>query len=883
MIFISYRVADSAHLVGRLRADLVRLYASARIVYRDKNDLQGGQDWPDELRRALIECPVLLAVIGPGWAEARFATGPQAGELRLSDAKDWVRTEIRTALELSKSDPGRHVIPIFVNATPMKEKEWLDRRGLADLFDKQGLPLREDPDYDHDLQQLLNRLETLRAELKASRKPDPPPRLPARPPVCVGRADLLAKLETLFLPSRVNAPLPRLAVAGIGGIGKSTTVLWFLYDPRVKKRYGVNRHFVSLDGADSRGAVIGKLAEALGIPTGPDTEGRVLASLDTGGRRLIVLDNAETPLESRERLTVEDLFGTLAGFPYVGLIATLRPTVPLTGWDTTDELTRLLAPADREAFDHHSGRKFAADPDAAGFVAALEGWPIVLRLAAEQAKLYRSIREFWTVWDRERDELLRQGADKASNFAVSVKLSLDSPHMTLAGRRLLALLARLPAGVRHDDLPEVLGHEGVKAAAALRKVGGLVIENEDRVRMLAPLREHLEVILPFDGDEREWTFRFYCGIATRRLNAPSSEWKAANARLAPETENVRVMIRCGLASHQRIPAYEAARGLGDFGRFVGLDFSEQLRSSALAAHEHNDHQAEADCILSLGNIALDRSDHAEAGRHYADALPLYRQVGDVLGEANCIKRLGDISLRRSDHAEAGRRYADALPLYRQVGDVLGEANCILSLGNIALDRGDHAEAGRRYAKALPLYRGIGSVLGEANCIRRLGDIARERSDHAEAGHHYDEALPLYRRVGQILGEANCIWSQGIIALQLSNHAEASRRNTDALPLYRRVGDVLGEANCIRSLGDIAHAEGKTETARLRWDESLILYQRIPEPCSIGETYERLARIATASPERQRFVAAARAAWTSIDRPDLIAQLDSEFPPDYAST
>ena len=68
-----------------------------------------------------------------------------------------------------------------------------------------------------------------------------------------------------------------------------------------------------------------------------------------------------------------------------------------------------------------------------------------------------------------------------------------------------------------------------------------------------------------------------------------------------------------------------------------------------------------------------------------------------------------------------------MPLYRQVGDVLGEANCIQSLGDIALERSEHDAARAAYEQALPLCRQVGAVLGEANCIQRLGDIALARS------------------------------------------------------------------------------------------------------------------------------------------------------------
>ncbi len=185
-------------------------------------------------------------------------------------------------------------------------------------------------------------------------------------------------------------------------------------------------------------------------------------------------------------------------------------------------------------------------------------------------------------------------------------------------------------------------------------------------------------------------------------------------------------------------------------------------------------------------------------------------------------------------------------------------------------------AAEHLQKALPLYRRIGAVLGEANCIRSLGDIALARSQHEEARVRYEEALPLYRRIGDVLGEANCITRLGDIALERSQHEEARVRYEEALPLYRRIGAVLGEANCIASLGDIALARSQHEEARANFETALALYERIPEPYSIGWTQVRLARLATDETERDALVRAARLAWTQIDRPDLVAQLDEEF-------
>ena len=321
-------------------------------------------------------------------------------------------------------------------------------------------------------------------------------------------------------------------------------------------------------------------------------------------------------------------------------------------------------------------------------------------------------------------------------------------------------------------------------------------------------------------------------------------------------------------------------------RLGDLDFARSDHDAARARYERalplyrrvRDLIGEANCVQCLGDIALARSDHDAARARYEEAFPLYRRAGDLLGQANCIKRLGDIALQRSDHDAARARYTEALPLYRRVGDLLGEANCIQSLGDIALERFDHDAARARYEEALPLYRRVGDLLGETACIRGLGDIAFQRSDFDAARTRYEEALPLSRHVGSLLGEGNCIRSLGDIARERSDHDTASALYQEALPLFRRVGDLLGEANCIGSLGDIALAAGDESTAATAFAEALGLYARIPEPYSIGWTHRRLARLARGDADcRARHLAAARAAWGAIRRPDLIADLDCEFP------
>src|SRR5262249_43812130 len=122
-IFISYRRDDaSAHSQG--------ICQYLQRVFGDKNvfidvDMQAGAKFPEVLEHRLMECKVLLALIGPHWLDAR----DDAGNRRLDAPNDWVRLEIARALKRQIT-----VIPVCVGGADLPKKAALpeDIQGLVD-------------------------------------------------------------------------------------------------------------------------------------------------------------------------------------------------------------------------------------------------------------------------------------------------------------------------------------------------------------------------------------------------------------------------------------------------------------------------------------------------------------------------------------------------------------------------------------------------------------------------------------------------------------------------------------------------------------------------------------------------------------------------------
>ncbi len=147
-VFISYRSGDDDH--ARLLWRECCLAFGEAEVYLDKERLEGGDAFPENLREAIQAAEVLLAVIGPAWRTS-------ASLERLCQPDNYLRMELELGLSRREHE-GLLLMPVMMGDAGMPEAAVLPT-SLATLTTVHAEKLGNTPDYSQRVAAIMKKID----------------------------------------------------------------------------------------------------------------------------------------------------------------------------------------------------------------------------------------------------------------------------------------------------------------------------------------------------------------------------------------------------------------------------------------------------------------------------------------------------------------------------------------------------------------------------------------------------------------------------------------------------------------------------------------------------------------------------------------------------
>jgi predicted ATPase/DNA-binding CsgD family transcriptional regulator len=197
-------------------------------------------------------------------------------------------------------------------------------------------------------------------------------------------------------------------------------------------------------------------------------------------------------------------------------------------------------------------------------------------------------------------------------------------------------------------------------------------------------------------------------------------------------------------------AARLANALGDLDAASALVARGREHATAI---EDSSGIADAHCIL--GNIARGLGQQDAAQTHYLEALERYRDLEDRYNMGYTLvqlAKLGDLgSVDRpgspEDQARSQQYCAEAIALYRDLGNTWGTARATHQLAYVTYKRREYMAAARLSTDALRMVWEHGDLTEAAGCFEDLADIATALGHPLEAARLYGVAEGLRERLG----------------------------------------------------------------------------------------------------------------------------------------
>ncbi|WP_110517870.1 tetratricopeptide repeat protein [Herpetosiphon llansteffanensis] len=670
----------------------------------------------------------------------------------------------------------------------------------------------------------------------------------------VGRETELKTLAGAIGKTQKAAVMPAV-VTGLGGIGKTSLVIEFVY------RYGVYFHggvfWLNCADPDQVASQIAACATGLNI----DTMGlaldeqvqRVMVAWQSPMPRLLIFDNCE------DRTILNQWKPAMGG---CRVVVTSRSDQ----WSTLTQIRLgLLSPSESRSLLQRLCVRLT-DTESDAIAEDLGYLPLALHLAGSYLHSYphQSVIEYLNDVSIAHRSLKGRGAlpsptQHGLNIEATIMLSFNQldpfNDVDLLALRMLDGAAWCAHGV---SIPRDL-------------ILMFVPDETDRDDVVDALRRlHQSGLL--DGSDSVMLHRLVAQVIQLRLGL-SEMLALVEDRINTEASHINTLgipsLMLPLEPHLRHATLRAfdrdderaallASNLGFFENLRGAyQEAQKLYERALAIHEAvvgRDHLATATSMNNLAGIFENQGRYSEAQKLYERALAIYEAVvgRDHLATATSMNNLAGIFENQGRYSEAQKLYERALTINERM---LGRehpamARSVNNLASVLERQGQYTEAQRLFERALTIHE---VVLGPqhpdtATSVNNLALVLYRQGWYTKSQELFERALIMRE---EVLGAdhpdtATSINNLALVLYRQGQYTEAQGLFERALAIHEAVlgGNHPVTAMTVNNLGLVLARQGRYEKARGLYERALAIHEAVlgpqhPDTQKIQESFDAL--------------------------------------------